>query len=104
MKIVAVDPRRVGIAAQADVLLQVQAGHGWRVGVGADRCRRSTEKLYDDSFVRQWTNGTFLIRSDTGAALTEADIDRERIGGTICCLGRKRSNAPVIYDPSSRQF
>ena len=38
MKIVAVDPRRVGIAAQADVLLASAAGHRRRAGFGDDRC------------------------------------------------------------------
>ena len=55
-------------------------------------------------FVRQWTNGSFLIRADTGAALTEADLTESGSQRTICRLGRDRANAPVVYDPSTGSF
>ncbi len=86
MKIVAVDPRRVGIAAQADVLLQVRPGTDGALALAMIDVA-ITEKLFDDGFVRQWTNGTFLIRLDTGAALTEADLTASGSSKSICCLG-----------------
>ncbi len=102
MKIVAVDPRRVGIAAQADVLLQVRPGTDGALALAMiDVAIR--EKLFDDGFVRQWTNGTFLIRSDNGAALTEADltasgsVDRFVAWDDI-------ANAPILYDSSTGSF
>lgn len=73
MKIVAVDPRRVGIAAQADVLLQVRPGADGALALAMIDVA-ITEKLFDESFMRQWSNGTFLVRGDNGAALTEADL------------------------------
>ena len=64
MKIVAVDPRRVGIAAQADLLLQVRPGTDGALALALiDVVIR--EKLYDAAFVRQWTNAAMLIRNDT---------------------------------------
>ena len=61
------------------------------------------QKLYDEAFVRQWTNAAFLLRNDTGAALTEADIaahgSQERL-----VVWDERSNKPAIYDPSSGTF
>lgn len=32
------------------------------------------EQLYDESFIREWSNGPFLIREDTGLPLTERDL------------------------------
>ena len=32
------------------------------------------EKLYDERFVRQWTNGPFLVRADTHQLLTLQDL------------------------------
>lgn len=73
MKIVAVDPRRVGIAAQADVLLQVRPGTDGALALAMiDMAIK--EKLFDEEFVRQWTNGSLLVRADTGGVLTEADL------------------------------
>ena len=96
MKIVAVDPRRVGIAAQADVLLQVRPGTDGALALALIDVAIK-EKLFDDAFVRQWTNGPFLIRSDNGAALTEADMTA---GGSPerFVAWDEIASAPVIYD------
>ncbi len=99
MKIVAVDPRRVGIAAQADVLLQVRPGADGALALALiDVMIR--EKLFDETFVRQWTNGTFLIRCDNGAPLTEADLTP---AGSPARFAAWDENAkrPVVYDPAS---
>ncbi len=53
--------------------------------------------------MRQWTNAAFLLRSDTGAALTEADI-AARGSQDRLVVWDERSNKPVIYDPSSGTF
>ena len=33
-----------------------------------------TDKLDNEAFVRQWTNGSLLVRADNGVALTESDL------------------------------
>ena len=73
MKIVAVDPRRVGIAAQADVLLQVRPGTDGALALAMIDVAIK-ENLFDQDFVRQWTNGPLLVRADNGRVLTEADV------------------------------
>ncbi|MBI1994775.1 MAG: molybdopterin-dependent oxidoreductase, partial [Deltaproteobacteria bacterium] len=73
MKIVAVDPRKIGIASQADVALQVRPGTDGALALALIHCLID-ETWYDADFVRQWTNGPFLLRRDTGRALTEADL------------------------------
>jgi anaerobic selenocysteine-containing dehydrogenase len=73
MKIVAVDPRRVGIAGQADVLLQVRPGSDGALALALIDVV-ITDKLYDETFVRQWTNAPLLVRVDNGNVLTESDL------------------------------
>jgi anaerobic selenocysteine-containing dehydrogenase len=102
MKIVAVDPRRVGTAAQADVLLQVRPGADGALALALIDVAIE-EKLYDQEFVRQWTNGPLLLRIDTGAVLTEAEV---MIGGSPqrFVVWDESVDAPVGYDPSSGSF
>ncbi|HEX2933052.1 MAG TPA: molybdopterin-dependent oxidoreductase [Candidatus Binatia bacterium] len=95
MKIVAVDPRRVGIAAQADVLLQVRPGTDGALALAMIDVAIK-EKLFDEKFVRQWTNGAFLVRLDNGLALTESDV---MAGGSPerFIAWDEITSAPVIY-------
>jgi anaerobic selenocysteine-containing dehydrogenase len=96
MKIVAVDPRRIGIAAQADVLLQVRPGTDGALALAMIDVAIK-EKLFDEHFVRQWTNGPFLIRPENGAALTEADLSTTGSPERFVAWD-EIAGAPVIYD------
>jgi anaerobic selenocysteine-containing dehydrogenase len=102
MKIVAVDPRRVGIAGQADVLLQVRPGSDGALALALIDVV-ITDRLYDETFVRQWTNAPFLIRADNGNALTESDLtttgSRQRF-----VAWDENSAAPVAYDAAVGNF
>src|SRR5688572_4326405 len=102
MKIVAVDPRRVGTAAQADLLLQVRPGADGALALALIDVVIE-EKLYDREFVSQWTNGPLLLRTDTGVPVTEADL---MIGGSPqrFVVWDENTDAPVVYDPSSGSF
>jgi anaerobic selenocysteine-containing dehydrogenase len=73
-KLLVVDPRRVGLANKADVWLQVRPGTDGALALGLIHLL-IRECGYDDAFVRGWTNAPFLIRDDTGALLTGADLD-----------------------------
>jgi len=99
MKLVAVDPRRVGIGGQADVLLQVRPGTDGALALALVHCFLE-EGWYDADFVRKWTNGTFLLRRDTGEILTEFDISPSGERGRYI-LWDEISNRTVIYDPAS---
>jgi len=102
MKIVAVDPRRVGIAAQADVLLQVRPGTDGALALAMIDVVIQ-ERLYDEAFVRQWTNGWLLLRDDTGLALTEGDLTGAGSPERFVAWDAI-SDAPVIYDSASGAF
>ncbi|MGH7775377.1 MAG: molybdopterin-dependent oxidoreductase, partial [Candidatus Binatia bacterium] len=102
MKVVVVDPRRVGIAGQADLLLQVRPGSDGALALAMIHALME-EGWYDAEFVRQWTNGPFLVRKDTGRALTERDLipdgkrDRYIVWDEI-------TEQAVIYDSSSGSY
>ncbi|MGH7766268.1 MAG: molybdopterin-containing oxidoreductase family protein [Candidatus Binatia bacterium] len=99
MKLVAVDPRRVGIAGQADILLQVRPGSDGALALALIHAVLE-EGWYEAGFVRQWTNGTFLLRRDTGEVLTEADISSSGARGSYV-MWDEISDRTVIYDPAS---
>jgi anaerobic selenocysteine-containing dehydrogenase len=102
MKIVAVDPRRVGIAAQADILLQVRPGTDGALALAMIDVAIK-EELFDENFVRQWTNGTFLLRTDNGAVLTEADLTAS--GSPERFVAWDESNdAHVVYESTAGGF
>jgi len=72
-KLLVVDPRRVGLANKADVWLQVRPGTDGALALGLINLL-IREARYDDAFVRDWTNAPLLVRDDTGALLTAADL------------------------------
>jgi anaerobic selenocysteine-containing dehydrogenase len=67
-RLVVVDPRQVGLAAKAECWLRV------RPGTDAALALALTSVLidngwYDEDFLRQWTNATWLVRADNGESL-----------------------------------
>jgi anaerobic selenocysteine-containing dehydrogenase len=54
------------------------------------------EGLYDASFVREWTNGAFLVREDTHQLLTEQDLAPSGHPETFF-VWDGRSGGPVGY-------
>src|SRR5437867_3088436 len=102
MKIVAVDPRRIGIGAQAEILLQPRPGTDGALALALTHAVIE-EGWYDASFLRQWTNGTFLLRRDTGAALTEADLTTSGRPDRYV-VWDETTEGPAIYDPASGAF
>jgi anaerobic selenocysteine-containing dehydrogenase len=102
MKIVAVDPRRVGIPGQADVLLQVRPGADGALALALIDVL-ITDKLYDETFVRKWTNGALLVRADNGTALTESHLTTNGSPQRFVAWD-EISGAPVVYDPAVGSF
>jgi anaerobic selenocysteine-containing dehydrogenase len=102
MKTVVVDPRRVGIGAQADLLLQPRPGTDGALALALIHCLIE-ESWYDVAFARQWTNGTFLLNSATNNIVTEADVSSEGSNNRYLVWDEVRNQA-VIYDPSSGSY
>ena len=91
MKTVVIDPRRIGIGANADMLLQVRPGTDGALALALIHCLIE-ESWYDVDFVRRWTNGMFLLNTATGDVLTEADLSADG-----------DSNGFVVWDETSNQ-
>jgi anaerobic selenocysteine-containing dehydrogenase len=99
MKTVVVDPRRIGIGAQADLLLQPRPGSDGALALALIHCLME-ESWYDAAFARRWTNGTFLLNSATDALVTEADLSAQGDKSRYL-VWDEATGCPVIYDPAT---
>ncbi len=102
LKTVVVDPRRIGVGANADILLQVRPGTDGALALALIHCLME-ESWYDAAFARHWTNGPFLLNLETGNAVTEADISADGITSRYVVWDEK-SDGPAIYDPAVGSF
>ena len=99
MKTVVVDPRRIGIGSQADVLLQVRPGTDGALALALIHCLIE-ESWYDAGFARQWTNGPFLLNGATGQVVTEADLTAHGASNRYVVWDDLKDQ-PAIYDPAT---
>ena len=101
-KLIVMDPVRVGFAAKADQWLRVRPGSDGALALSLTHVLIE-EGLFDEAFVRDWTNGPFLVRDDTGAMLTGADITD---GGDAAhrVVWDAGSGMPVLYDTRTGRY
>ncbi|MGE0798429.1 MAG: molybdopterin-dependent oxidoreductase [Lautropia sp.] len=76
-KLLVIDPAGTRHARDADRWLRVRPGSDAALALGLAHWL-IRHHAYDEDFVRRWSNGPFLIRDDTGAPLTERDLDPAR--------------------------
>jgi anaerobic selenocysteine-containing dehydrogenase len=97
-RLIVVDPRRAGLAKRADAWLQVRPGADGALALGIAHVMIE-RGWYDRDFVRDWTNGPLLVRSDDGRLLTEADLTAEGSAQRYVAWGEAKGG-PVLYDPA----
>jgi anaerobic selenocysteine-containing dehydrogenase len=102
MKTVVVDPRRIGIGAQADMLLQPRPGTDGALALAIIHCLME-ESWYDAAFARQWTNGTFLLNTATNGIVTEADLMPAGATSRYVVWDESRDQI-AIYDPATGDY
>lgn len=102
MKTIVVDPRRIGIASNADILLQPRPGTDGALALALIHCFME-EGWYDAGFARRWTNGPFLLNPETNNLVTEAELVSEGSASRYVVWDELK-NEPVIYDPASGDF
>ena len=73
LKLIVVDPRHVGLSQKADVWLRLRPGTDGALALGLANIMIE-RGWYDRSFIRDWSNGPLLVRSDTGRLLRESDL------------------------------
>jgi anaerobic selenocysteine-containing dehydrogenase len=102
MKTVVIDPRRVGIGTQADLLLQPRPGTDGALALALIHCLMD-EGWYDAGFARRWTNGIFLLDSVSNCVVTEADLSSSGAPSRYV-VWDETSQHPAIYDPATLAY
>jgi len=97
-RLIVVDPQKVGLASKADVWLRVRPGSDGALALGIANVMIE-RGWYDRAFVRDWTNGPLLVRSDTGRLLTERDLSPEGSADRYVAWDAS-TRRPLIYDPA----
>jgi anaerobic selenocysteine-containing dehydrogenase len=101
-RLIVVDPRRAGPAAKADVWLRVRPGTDAALALGIAHVMIE-RGWYDAEFVRDWTNGPLLVRSDNGRLLRESDVSSD--GDARRYLAWAEVDGRLVsYDPSTRAY
>ena len=80
-KLIVIDPREHVLARKADCWLRVRPGADGALALAMMHVLFE-EDLIDADFVRDWTNGPFLVRSDTGDLVTGADLSEDSAPGS----------------------
>ena len=102
MKTIVVDPRRIGIGANADMLLQGRPGTDGALALALIHCLIE-ESWYDVDFVRRWTNGMLLMNTATGAVVTEANLSADGDANRFVVWDEAKNKA-VIYDSATGDY
>jgi anaerobic selenocysteine-containing dehydrogenase len=100
-RLIVVDPRHVGFAVKADCWLQVRPGTDAAVALAIAGVMIE-EGWFDSEFVRQWTNGPFLVRESDGALLGVEAL-AEGGGDGFVAWDEGRGTA-LRYDPAARGY
>jgi anaerobic selenocysteine-containing dehydrogenase len=102
MKLIVIDPRNVGLANKADVWLRVRPGTDGALALGLANIMIERE-WFDQDFVRAWSNGPLLVRSDTDRLLKTEDLVSPSGSGQFVAWD-SRSNCVVSYDPVAGHY
>jgi anaerobic selenocysteine-containing dehydrogenase len=101
-RLIVVDPRRAGLANRADLWLQVRPGTDGALALGIAHVMIE-RGWYDQAFIRQWTNGPLLVRTDTGRLLTEHDL--VAMGNAQRYVAwNEIHGSPMLYDPKHGSY
>lgn len=97
-RLIVVDPRRIGLAKKADLWLQVRPGTDGALALGIAHVMIE-RGWYDRDFIRDWTNGPLLVRSDNGRLLTEGDLSATGSAQRYVAWSETKGR-PMLYDPT----
>jgi anaerobic selenocysteine-containing dehydrogenase len=101
-KIIAIDPRLSWFASRAKKWLRLRPGTDGALAMGFLNVIIN-EGLYDEEFVRRWTNAPHLIRGDNGKLLRESDLAG---GGSPenFAVWDTASGRPAIWDSHNVEY
>jgi anaerobic selenocysteine-containing dehydrogenase len=101
-RLIVVDPRRTGPANKADIWLRVRPGTDGALALGIAQVMIQ-QGWYDREFVRDWTNGPLLVRTDNGRLLTHGDLSAQG-GAQQYVAWDDTKGRPIIYDPATGRY
>jgi len=101
-RLVVVDPRLAGLANKADLWLRVRPGSDGALALAVAGVMIA-EGWYDDTFMRDWSNGPLLVDPSTGSWLTAADLASGGCDRHLVAWDEVRSR-PILYDPASGTY
>jgi anaerobic selenocysteine-containing dehydrogenase len=101
-KLIVIDPVFTRAASKADIWLPIRPGTDLALALSWLNVILN-EGLYDKTFVDQWTNAPFLIRSDTKRLLRQSDI---LPGGdpNNFLIWDSNSSGPKAWDPNQLRY
>jgi anaerobic selenocysteine-containing dehydrogenase len=103
-KLIVVDPRHIGLAVKADLWLPVRPGTDGAVALSIAGVMIE-HAWFDADFVRDWTNGAFLVRDDDGTLLRADKLAGERDCGDGDFVAWDEIRETLLrYDTSSRTY
>jgi anaerobic selenocysteine-containing dehydrogenase len=102
MKLIVVDPRNAGLANKADVWLRLCPGTDGALALGLANILIE-RGWYDRDFICDWSNGPFLVRSDTGRLLRESDLVPGAPAGNFLAWDAAVGH-PVVYEPANGRY
>ena len=99
-KLVVVDPRRAGLATKADPWLPVRPGTDAALALAIIDVMIE-RGWYDEPFVRRWTTGPLLVRTETGRLLRASDLTSDGDPSHYVAWNAV-AGQPVVLDPDAR--
>ena len=101
-KVVVIDPRRVGFAVKADCWLRVRPGTDAAIALAIAGVMID-QGWFDAEFVRQWTNGPFLVRDDDSTLLRAGMLEPGSEDMRFVAWDEGRGVA-ARYEPATRCY
>lgn len=97
-RLIVIDPRDIPLARKADLWLKVRPGTDGLLALTFLNVML-TEKLYDEEFLRDWTNARLLVRDGSGEMLTQDAVIN---GGSPARYGvwDGSANELAFHDPA----
>ena len=101
-KLVVIDPRCAGLSNKADQWLRVRPGSDGALALGIAG-QMIKNDWFDLEFVKNRTNGSFLVRNDNGRFLRAEDLHREGNAHSYIAWDEVTSG-PAICDPGHNDY
>ena len=102
MRLIVIDPRNAGLANKADIWLRVRPGTDGALALGLANVMVE-HGWFDQKFVREWSNGPLLVRSDTGRLLRDSDLTPGGDARRYLAWNRKIERL-ASYDPATGRY